>query len=61
MPALRRPARGGVTMIERFDPLRGEMLRVLDDEGRARPDLATLDEEHAFLAERDRKPGRDAG
>jgi pyruvate dehydrogenase E1 component alpha subunit len=26
-------------MIERFDPLKGEMLRVLDDEGRARPDL----------------------
>jgi pyruvate dehydrogenase E1 component alpha subunit len=26
-------------MIERFDPLKGEMFRILDDEGRARPDL----------------------
>jgi pyruvate dehydrogenase E1 component alpha subunit len=29
----------GVAMIERFDPLKGEMLRILDDEGRAAPDL----------------------
>ena len=26
-------------MIERFDPLKGERLRILDEEGRAAPDL----------------------